>query len=223
MASNFNGNFIGDGSNLTNVNATLFGGQPPSYYEGSTVTISSTAPSSPSAGDMWWDSEDGLLNVYYNSVWVEASPAASSIAQGTGSGLDADKVDGLHASQFLRSDTSDSMTGNLTVNGAITATADVTAYSDERLKENIEIIPNALAKVNQVRGVTFNRKSDGERSTGVIAQELQQVLPEAVKQDEEGMLNVAYGNVVGLLIEGMKEMSAKMESMQAEIDRLKEK
>jgi hypothetical protein len=105
--------------------------------------------------------------------------------------------------------------------GNFTATANVTAYSDERLKENIEVIPNALDKVMQLDGVTFNRISNGERGTGLLAQQLQKVLPEAVLADKEGMLSVAYGNTVGLLIEAMKEQQRQIETLRAEITALK--
>lgn len=105
--------------------------------------------------------------------------------------------------------------------GNFTATANVTAYSDERLKKNIERIPNALDKVMQLDGVTFDRLDNGERGTGVVAQQLQKVLPEAVLADKDGMLSVAYGNTVGLLIEAMKEQQAQIETLRAEIAALK--
>lgn len=105
--------------------------------------------------------------------------------------------------------------------GNFTATANVTAFSDERLKENIQVIPNALDKVMQLDGVTFTRKKDGSVGTGVVAQQLQKVLPEAVLADKDGMLSVAYGNTVGLLIEAMKEQQRQIETLRAEITALK--
>jgi len=107
--------------------------------------------------------------------------------------------------------------GNLSSNGnalsgSFTATGNITAYSDLRLKNNIEVIDDALAKVMSLRGVNFDM--NGERSTGVIAQELEQVLPEAVFDNEDGMKSVAYGNIVGLLIESIKELSAKVEELE---------
>lgn len=175
----------------------------------SKIEISSEAPTSASNGDLWWDDVDGLLNVYYDGVWVEASPASGSVAQGAGSGLDADLVDGIQASQFLRSDEADTMNGNLSVIGEIVASGDVTAYSDDSLKTNIQPIQGALSKVEQVTGVTFDRIADGSTSTGVVAQELEAVLPEAVKTDDAGLKHVAYGNITGLLIEAVKELDAK--------------
>ena len=108
--------------------------------------------------------------------------------------------------------------GNLSNNGnnvagSFTATANITAYSDERLKDNVETIENALDKVAQMRGVTYNYKSelnDGQRGTGVIAQEMQQVMPEVVEEGE--YLSVAYGNLVGVLIEAVKELKEQLDN-----------
>jgi len=107
--------------------------------------------------------------------------------------------------------------GNLSSNGnslsgSFTATGNITAYSDERLKENVQTIEGALDKVSQMRGVTYNYKSelnDGQRGTGVIAQEMQQVMPEVVEDGE--YLSVAYGNIVGVLIEAVKELKAELD------------
>ena len=95
-------------------------------------------------------------------------------------------------------------------NGNFTASGNVTAYSDARLKDNIETIDGALDKVSAMRGVTFDK--DGQRSTGVIAQEMQEVMPEVVMQDDE-YLSVAYGNLVGVLIEAVKELRAEVEEL----------
>ena len=109
--------------------------------------------------------------------------------------------------------------GNLSNNGnnlsgAFTATGNITAFSDARLKDNVETIEGALDKVSQMRGVTYNYKSDlndGQRGTGVIAQEMQQVMPEVVQEGE--YLSVAYGNIVGVLIESIKELKTQIEEL----------
>jgi hypothetical protein len=81
-------------------------------------------------------------------------------------------------------------------------------FSDQRKKMNIEVIPNALAKVLQLRGVTFEKLDDGDRRhSGIIAQEVEKVLPEVVYTAEDGMKSVAYGNMIGLLIEAIKELA----------------
>ena len=105
----------------------------------------------------------------------------------------------------------------LDVTGAILASADITAYSDIRLKTDIQAITGALDKVDQLWGVTFLRsdEGDGVRHTGLIAQELQAVLPEAVRvgTDANRTLSVAYGNTVGLLVEAIKELRAEVEAL----------
>lgn len=108
----------------------------------------------------------------------------------------------------------------VSVTGTLTASSNITAYSDARLKEDVQVIPDALNKVVQLRGVTFKRKDTGERQVGVIAQEVQKVLPEAVIQGEE-YLSVAYGNMVGLLIESIKELNDKVDSLQEEVTELR--
>ncbi len=109
--------------------------------------------------------------------------------------------------------------------GNVTATGNVTAYSDERLKDNILVIDNALEKVSQLRGVTFNRTDTEEprRQTGVIAQEVEKVLPEAVitAEDEMQTKSVAYGNMVGLLIEAIKELKTEVDDLKKQLDESK--
>ena len=94
--------------------------------------------------------------------------------------------------------------------GAITSSGDVTAFSDMRIKHDIETIEGALAKVSDMRGVYFKR-NDGEPGTGVIAQEIENILPEVVKDGE--YKSVAYGNMVGILIEAIKELKAEVEKL----------
>jgi len=94
---------------------------------------------------------------------------------------------------------------------------DVIAFSDARLKDDVEVIPNALDRISQVRGVTFTRldnEDQDRRHTGVLAQELEAVLPEAVTTDDDGYKSVAYGNTVGLLIEAIKELKSRVESLE---------
>ena len=97
-----------------------------------------------------------------------------------------------------------------TATGDFTATGDVTAFSDARLKDNVETIDNALDKVTAMRGVTFDK--DGKKGTGVIAQEIEEILPEVVNNNGE-YKSVAYGNIVGTLIEAIKELKAEIEEL----------
>jgi len=103
----------------------------------------------------------------------------------------------------------------LDVTGTIRATGDVIAYSDARVKENVETIPNALDRVKAMRGVGYNKIGSEERSIGVIAQEMLDVMPEVVHTDDQGMHSVAYGNLVGVLIEAMKEQQQQIDELKA--------
>ena len=99
----------------------------------------------------------------------------------------------------------------LTVNQAITAGGNITAFSDERLKTEIKTIEDALNKVKQMRGVNFIK--DEKYNTGVIAQEIQKIMPEVVDDSHE-YLSVAYGNLVGVLIEAIKELADKVDRLE---------
>ena len=111
----------------------------------------------------------------------------------------------------------------ITTAGALTAADNITAYSDIRLKKNIELIPNALEKVLSVRGVTFERIDTGNRGAGVIAQEIEKILPEVVMENEDGIKSVAYGNMVGLLIEAIKEQQTHINRLEQKINSLENK
>ena len=106
------------------------------------------------------------------------------------------------------------------VAGTIVASGNITAYSDARLKENVNVIPNSLEKVKSIRGVTFTR-NDKEDSTklytGVIAQEVLAVLPEVVFENADGIYSVDYGNMVGLLIEAIKDLSKEIDILKGNI------
>jgi hypothetical protein len=106
--------------------------------------------------------------------------------------------------------------------GAITASSDITAYSDRRLKTSIKPIENALQKVSALNGVTYVRtdKEDKRQKIGLIAQEVLEVVPEVVNQNEDGYYSVAYGNMAGLLIEAIKEQQIQIESQKQEIQSL---
>ena len=109
------------------------------------------------------------------------------------------------------------LTIDMSAAGAATFNNDVTAFSDVRLKEEINTIDNALDRVQGMRGVFFDRKDNSQmRQTGVIAQEVEPFLPEVVREtkDENKIKSVAYGNMVGVLIEAIKELNAKIEELQ---------
>jgi hypothetical protein len=92
-----------------------------------------------------------------------------------------------------------------------------TTVSDINQKENIKPIKDAVSKVKRLAGVTFDWKKDKEKSAGVIAQDVEKVLPEIVKQKEdrsgEEFKSVDYNGIIGLLVEGMKEQQEEIEKL----------
>jgi len=102
--------------------------------------------------------------------------------------------------------------------GNFTATGNVTAFSDERLKDNIETLDGS--KVLDMRGVSYTK--DGKAGSGVIAQEIEKVAPELVitNEKEDGMKSVAYGNLVGYLIEAVKDQQKQIDELKLQLDGL---
>jgi hypothetical protein len=118
-----------------------------------------------------------------------------------------------------------SYTGTWAVTGAITATGDITAYagSDERLKDNIEVISNPIEKVQALKGVTWDwndNASDVQHSlpnVGVIAQDVEKVLPQLVRENEGGYKAVDYSKLVGLLIEAVKDQQSQIDELKSKL------
>ena len=95
--------------------------------------------------------------------------------------------------------------------GAFTATGDIIGMSDSRLKRNVETITGAMDLVKQMNGVRFIWRKDGKHSLGLIAQEVQKVIPEAVTYNKDNnSYGVKYGNLVGLLINAVKELEQRV-------------
>lgn len=132
-----------------------------------------------------------------------------------------------HPDNSMRFNTNAAERVRIESDGDLHADGDVIAYSttisDARLKDNIVGIENAVAKVSQLNGYTFEYKADGKISAGVIAQEVEQVLPEAVSEkklplktdDDQDYKVVNYDALHGLLIEAIKELSARVEALEA--------
>ena len=106
---------------------------------------------------------------------------------------------------------------SLDSSGNLTAVGNVGAYSDLALKENIYEIENALDKVKKLRGVHFTKKADKSKEIGVVANEVEKVVPELVDEVEDEQLGkiktMKYANTVGLLIEAVKDLSKQIEEL----------
>jgi hypothetical protein len=100
--------------------------------------------------------------------------------------------------------------------GDFTAGGNVTTNSDARLKENVQTITGALDKVDSLRGVTYNKIGEERSELGLIAQEVESIIPEVVitsQKDELGTKSISYGNIVGLLVEAIKELKSEVEDL----------
>ena len=132
---------------------------------------------------------------------------------------------------------SSSTTGALVVSGGVGIAKDVyvagnvygtfiTQTSDQRLKENVEDIDNALEKVLNLNGVYFNwidKETYGpERNIGFIAQNVESVVPELVKQRGDGFYSVNYSQITGLLVEAIKEQSVLISLLQSRLTALED-
>ena len=104
--------------------------------------------------------------------------------------------------------------------GAVVANSFIYA-SDRSLKENIKPVENALDKVLNLEGVSFDWKESGESSLGLIAQDVEDVFPEIVHTSDDGLKSVEYGNLVSPLIEAIKEQQKQIEELKLEIEKLK--
>ena len=94
---------------------------------------------------------------------------------------------------------------------SLTATGNVTAFSDATLKTDIHTINEALGIVGKLRGVTYKWLSNGEADIGVIAQEVQEVVPEVIKETVDGIKTVDYGRLVSVLINAVNELNEKLD------------
>ena len=116
-------------------------------------------------------------------------------------------------------------------NGTLRVTADIVAYysSDKRFKDNLVKINNPLVKINKLSGYYFNwnDKQDtyekGSKDIGIIAQEIEEVLPEIVQTRENGYKAVKYEKIVALLIEGIKEQQQTIEKLEDRLKKLESK
>lgn len=104
-------------------------------------------------------------------------------------------------------------------NGTVTASGDLVSFSDRKLKDNLVVIENALDKVDALTGYVYNRVDLNRKQTGLLAQDVEAVLPEAVLTSDDGTLGVAYGNMLGLIVQAIKELRAEVKDIKNQLGR----
>ena len=162
------------------------------------------------------DGQDISVNSISASIYHEIY-TTQSINLGSGSFQFGDSIDDTHiftGSMFI--------TGGLSVTGIISASDDIIAFasSDERLKDNVTPIGSALSKINQIGGYEFDWNSDSSHSghdVGVIAQEIEKVLPEVVVDRDTGYKAVRYDKIVALLIQAVKEQQLQIDELKSKL------
>lgn len=216
---------IGD---VTGLREALDAKQPVGSYAGANGTYNNDFYVNALYYDDWVRNHTNTNGIYWSTTgWhlypidnddfrVRSGNTSSAALRFNTGGTDRNYVYCNSSNEIGFLNTSRSWIFRVTNTGTATATGDVVAFSDRRLKDNIETIPNALEKVEAMRGVTFTRKDTGKESIGLIAQEVEEVIPEVVNNEGE-YKGVAYGNLVGVLIEAIKELSAEVKELKAKL------
>ena len=210
--------FIGDGSSLTGISAGATVTDKSDDVNYNIVFTSETSGTQALAGI-----DNGAFTFNPNSGRVTATSYAGDGSALTGVSAGAtvtDKSDNVSYNIVFTSETSGTQSlagiddGAFTFNPStgVCSAAVFTATSDERAKENIETISDALNKVSALNGVDFTWKSNGDASSGLIAQQVEEVMPHVVVTDGDGMKSVNYGALVGVLVQAIKELNDKLES-----------
>ena len=234
------GNLILNSSNYNSYSPTLTGGSASGTWG---ISVTGNAGTATNVGGLVansYTSYGGSATTnapggYYGLLFGTSTAHTQTMYDGAGNGGEYNQGFGW-ISYFLKSSSSLGIMASTTsasyalyVSGSIYATASITAYSDRRAKKDIETIDNALDKTNQLRGVYYraieeqvhDKSHHGKRLMGVIAQEVLEVVPEVVTYDKENdKYGVSYANMVGLLIEAVKELSEKVTEQDTSIAKL---
>jgi len=191
-------------------------------FSGAIAVTNTTASTSTTTGALTIAGTGGLGvggNVYAGNMYIGANAVATQtwVTSGLTSGL-ATKQNTINNTIDITMRALTATTG--TFSGAITSAGEITAYSDARLKQNVRPIADATTLLRQLQGVRFDWKNGGKASVGLIAQEVQKVLPEIVRENKgvtgsapgQPILSVAYGNLVALLIEALKVVLDRLDA-----------
>lgn len=211
-------------------NASALNNQPASYYTNATNIASGTVPTARLGsgtansttilvGDSTWKSVETALGYTplrntANTYHADSSGIVRFYFDSTGKSV----YNSTGGHEWRHANTA---IGNLYSNGTFVVTGDVNAYSDERMKKNLSIISTPLEKVKAISGYNFtwnnakNPERNGSADVGLIAQEIEKIMPEAVHTDEKGLLVVSYNKIIPLLVEAVKELSEKVHGNQA--------
>jgi len=214
-------------TNITAASASAWGAfQSASAYSASAAVVAITNANSAAGAFASASAYSASAAVVDNTQTTNITIASASA---WGAFQSASAYSASAATTYAKLAVANTFTANQIVSGSITATGDVVAFStsDKRHKHNIVLISDALSKVTKLNGVTWEWNEDVDDATketpktGLIAQEVQEVLPEVVKERADGFLALDYSKTIGLLVEAIKEQQTQIHSLTLEIQKLK--
>jgi hypothetical protein len=190
----------------------------------SATTLTINGNSQPLSGNMAFTTVSAVSTASNNGISTTVSTATTTPLIRVGETTDNVQFGSIKVGAFAVAPPNTS--GNIYAAGTITAGGDIIGYStsDERLKDNITVIDNAIDKISKLRGVTFSwTENAGEMygltgdDMGLIAQDVQSVAPLAVQERASGYLAVRYEKIIGLLVAGMNEQEARIKELESKI------
>ena len=233
FSSSLDTTFATDAS-VTIVSASAWGAfQSASSYSGSFYTTINTniGNINTNSASAWgaFQSASSYSGSFYTTINTAIGNTTQASASAWGAFQSASSYSGSAYTTYAKLGVANTFTANQIVSGSITATGDVVAYStsDKRHKNNIVNISDALSKVTKLNGVTWEWNDNVDAATketpktGLIAQEVQEVLPEVVKERGDGFLALDYSKMMGLMVEAIKEQQTQIHSLTLEIENLK--
>lgn len=212
---------------------------------GVSIAVTSVAPTSKSLGSLWYNINLAKIFIWYDELplgigntayWIDSAPfnvgtitSLTNVAFSSGTALSPSiSFTGDSSTGFFRPDygqTTIVSVGasilNINPNGiivsGITTAIDFDSTSDISLKKDIEEIDNPLEIINALHGVKFTWKSDDKKTIGVVAQEVEKILPELVGKGNPKTVN--YNGLIGVLIEAVKELSSEVEELKFKLNK----
>ena len=193
---------------MTAVSGTTLNGESNFTFDGTSASISGHLSVNGGSGNQSNDASV-YITATDNSDWGLRVDKYNGSASDYGVQIDV----GSGAGYALRIRGNDAETCRIYGNGNIVSQGSIDSASDLKLKTNIKTIDNALDKTLKLRGVEFDRTDRVDHQIGVIAQEVEKIIPEVVHGDE--IKSVTYGNLVGLLIEAIKELKKEIDDLKS--------
>jgi len=157
-----------------------------------------------------------IRSVSGDSIGIGNGVAGLRFVSGTNRIQPVDMTNGLNSDGLTDLGDTNKRFQDLYLSGTANA-ANFNTTSDATLKTNVETLTGSLDAVKSLRGVSFDWIENGNSEVGVIAQEVEAVLPDVVSTNDQGIKSVKYGNIVALLIEAMKEQQAQIDELKAKL------